>query len=373
MGEQTHKKYADVVSTDNRRSWFCVLNNPQKVFGEELSPEEMVKEAVQRWVEEKPLRSCAINYELADTGTPHMHMVLEDPAKVRFSAIKKLYGDTIHIEATKGNKQQALAYIKKEPPFEEKAHTVVVPAVIVGQIKAVSKNDKINIYDEIDLYIKDGLTPKQIMNISSRHRKEESLIRKAYFAKRDAETPPKRNVNVIWHVGASGTGKSYTYVKLCEEHGEEQVYMMSDYQNGGLDWYCGEPILFMDEMREMTYAILLGMLEGLKKQIHCRYANALSLWKEVHITSIYPPEECYERMVPKDQRQRDSLEQLMRRINTIVYHYIEEGCFKAYEVSQKNYTNYADLREKAIGGNIDKDGFREIGKEEQLTLPFKDD
>ena len=366
---EKQKKYADVVSTDSRRSWFCVLNNPQKVFGDDMTPEEIVYKAIQLWIDDEPSRSCGVNYEISDSGTPHLHMVLEDVRKARFSSIKKLYGETIHIEPTKGNKQQALAYINKEPPFKEKEHTVVVPAVIVGSIQSNRKNGSINVCDEIDAYIEEGLTPKQIMSLSSRFRKEESVIRKAYFAKREAETPPKRNVEVIWHVGSSGTGKSYTYVQLCEQYGEEHVYMMSDYQNGGLDWYCGEQILFMDELREMTYTVLLGMIEGLKKQIHCRYANALSLWTEVHITSIYPPEECYERMVPKDQRQRDSLEQLMRRISKIVYHYKEDGEFKSYSVNREDYKNYFDLRSKATYAHY-SNGFQSLNKEDKEENPF---
>lgn len=366
---EKQKKYADVVSTDSRRSWFCVLNNPQKVFGDDMTPEEIVYKAIELWIDEEPSRSCGVNYEISDSGTPHLHMVLEDSRKVRFSAIKKIYGDTVHIEPTKGSKQIALAYINKEPPFKEKEHTVVVPAVIVGSIQSNRKNGSINICDEIDAYIEEGLTPKQIMSISSRLRKEESVIRKAYFAKRDAETPPKREVEVIWHVGNSGTGKSYTYVQLCEQHGEEHVYMMSDYQNGGLDWYCGEQILFMDELREMTYTVLLGMIEGLKKQIHCRYANALSLWTEVHITSIYPPEECYERMVPKDQRQRDSLEQLMRRISTIVYHYKEHGEFKSYSIDRAEYKNYSDLINRATNPYY-KHGFQILTDEVKENNPF---
>ncbi len=367
MGKQ--KKYADVVSTDSRRSWFCVLNNPQKVFGDDMTPEEIVYKAIQLWIDEEPSRSCGVNYEISDSGTPHLHMVLEDARKARFSAIKKLYGETIHIEPTKGSKQQALAYITKEAPFKEKEHTVVVPAVIVGSIQSNRKNGSINICDEIDAYIDEGLTPKQIMSLSSRFRKEEAVIRKAYFAKREAETPPKRDVEVIWHVGSSGTGKSYTYVQLCEQYGEEHVYMMSDYQNGGLDWYCGERILFMDELREMTYTVLLGMIEGLKKQIHCRYANALSLWTEVHITSIYPPEECYERMVPKDQRQRDSLEQLMRRISKIIYHYKEHGEFKSYSIDRADYKSYSDLINRATNPYY-KHGFQTLTDEVKEGNPF---
>ena len=54
-------------------------------------------------------------------------------------------------------------------------------------------------------------------------------------------------------VGESGSGKSYTYVTLCQEHGEESVYFFSDYEGGGFDAYQGEAILFIDEMPAPYY------------------------------------------------------------------------------------------------------------------------
>ena len=51
----------------------------------------MVNKAIDIWCKDKPQRTCAVNYEIGDSGTPHMHMVLEDPAKVRFTAVQKLF------------------------------------------------------------------------------------------------------------------------------------------------------------------------------------------------------------------------------------------------------------------------------------------
>lgn len=76
----------DIKSNTASRSWFCIWNNPQNRAGmEHLSPEEIVEKAIAMWTDGKPARSCAINYELADSEkkTPHLHMVLEDPAFFR--------------------------------------------------------------------------------------------------------------------------------------------------------------------------------------------------------------------------------------------------------------------------------------------------
>lgn len=355
------------MEVDNKissRSWFCVLNNPQKLdCFKDLDPEQMVDTAIEMWCREKPRRSCAVNYEIGDSGTPHMHMVLEDPSKARFSALQKLF-PSIHINVTKGNKEQAEAYMNKTGKFEEKNHTVIIPAKFKGEIKAMqgARND----LKAIEKMIEEGLTPNEIMDQSIYFRKHESLIRKAFFAKRSKETPPKRDVKVIWHTGESGSGKSYTYVKLCEKYGEDQVYLLTDYSSGGFDEYCGERVLFIEEFKGgIKYQLLLNYLDGYKIQIHCRYANARALWTEVHITSIYPPDEVYNFMVEAERRDRDRLGQLMRRIETIIYHYKEDGLFKQLAIPSSEYKNYDDLKAR----RYDNDGFVPI----ESATPFDEE
>ncbi|MBR2882012.1 MAG: hypothetical protein IKB96_06760 [Prevotella sp.] len=326
---------------ESARSWFCVLNNPKELFGD-VTPEEMVNSAIEMWCEDKPQRSCAVNYEIGDTGNHHMHMVLEDPAKVRFSAIQKLFKG-MHIEPTRGNKEQANDYIQKKGSFEEKSHTVVVPAVYRGTIKANQGARKdLDIIQEL---LEQGMTPNEIMDMDINYRKHEALIRKQFFRKRLLETPTLRMVKVVWHVGESGSGKTNTYTQLVEQHGKDNVYLMTDYDNGGFDNYCAEPILFMDEFKgNFRFQTLLNYLDKYPVQVHCRYANAYALWNEVHITSVFPPEEAYRSMVEPSERDKDKIDQLFRRITTICYHYKENGEFKVFELPMAEYKSYHELK-----------------------------
>ena len=331
------------------RSWFCVLNNPSNLFGEGITPEEMVYKAIDMWCTDKPQRTCAVNYEIGDSGTPHMHMVLEDPSKTRFSTVQKLFPG-IHIERTLGNKKQAEDYILKKGRFEEKNHTVIIPAVFHGEICASqgARNDLAVIED----LIAQGKTPNQIMDISIRYRKYEPLIRKSFFRKKYSETPITRNVTVYWHVGESGSGKSYTYAKLIKQYGEESIYLMNDYESGGFDMYEGQEILFMDEFKgTLKFQLLLNLLDVYKTQIHCRYSNVFALWTEVHITSIFPPEEAYKFMVEESAQNRDKIQQLMRRLSYIVYHYKEGNEFKSFTTEASLYIDYEDLRQQAYERN----------------------
>ena len=154
------------VSSDFRaRSFCCVLNNVDKLFDkksdffdsdtynektkkriqefrkslpdtdEPFSPEEIVDFLRERWIARNENVVCAVNYEIGDNGTHHCHMVLEDKQAFRFSALQKLY-PTIHIEVTRGTREQVIAYLEKSGEHAEKEHTIVVPMKIHGELRA---------------------------------------------------------------------------------------------------------------------------------------------------------------------------------------------------------------------------------------------
>lgn len=343
------------------KSWFCVLNNPQDVYDGE--PNEIAEKALEEWVKDHPTRTGAVAYCISADGLKHLHMVLEDTNMARFSALKKAYPKA-HLEPTMGNKQQAEDYIQKRGKFEEKGEKVLYIARY-GEIKG--KQGARMDFDVIEALIEQGLTPNQIMEQSFGFRRYERMIKQAYFWKRFKETPPVREIKVYWHVGESGTGKSYTYVKLVEEKGEEDVYMYSDFETGGLDNYCGEPVLFMDEFRgQIQFSVLMKLLQGYKMPVHARYTNTLPLWSEVHITSVLPPERVYQTMV-RENRDLDTIKQLFRRINFVVYHYRDEDAkYREFSIPMEKYTDYETLREIAENQENDLPEFDLLSEPEEL-------
>lgn len=336
--------------TDNARTWFCVLNSPTNVFGN-MSPDEMVNTATKIWNDGKPTRSSAINYEIGETGNHHMHMVLCDSNKVRFTTIQKLFPG-IHIEPMRGSKEEAMDYIYKRGKFEEKNNTLLVSPVIHGDIKD-NKGHRKDL-DIIQEMLEAGMTPNQIMDDNIHFRVHESIIRKQFYRLREKNLPSQIKRKVIWHVGDSGTGKSHIYVTLCEKYGADDVYRMTDYDNGGLDNYCAQKVLIIEEFRGcMRFVQLLCFLDEYPTQIHCRYSNSMALWDEVHITSVLPPEEVYKRMVDSGERDKDKIDQLLRRIDEIVYHYIENGEYKQFSLTMSEYTDYSRLRDKVNKGFVE--------------------
>jgi len=322
------------------KSWFCVHNNPEN-HDFTGSPKEIVEAMIQAWVKDSKTRTCAIAYCISEDGLKHCHAVLEDSKSMRFSAVKKEF-PAMHIEPTKGNKAQAEDYINKRPPFDEAGEKVIY----VGRHGEIQgRQGKRNDLDYIDELIQQGLTPNEIMSQSLSHRKFDRIIRDAFYAKRSNETPPKRDVEVYYHVGGSGTGKTHEYIKLVEEHGEDEVYFVREYSNG-FDKYCGERYLFLDEIKpnSMPFSQLLNILDSFKSQLAARYTNVIGLWTEVHITSVFSPENLHHEMV-KRSRNVDSYEQLRRRIDFVIYHFISEfGEMCSFEVPIDEYTDYESLK-----------------------------
>lgn len=359
------------------RSFFCVLNNVNHLFDktdtffdnpkfsnktrekvqtfrdnldkDNYTPEEVVDYLIQLWVGDLDIRrSCAINYEIGDNGTHHCHMVLEDKAQARASAIMKVF-PTIHIELTRGKKKDVTAYVEKIGKFEEKNHTIVVPARYSGDIegKQGKRSDLADIQDMLEA----GLTPEDIMSSNLAYRRYSKMIKEHFFRLRFEQTPiVKKNLKVYWHTGASGSGKSFYQTQLIENYGRQNVYVVTDYSNGGFDLYQAEPILFLDEFKgNLRFSVFLGLLDIYPNQVHARYANTYALWNTVHITSIYLPNTAYYEMVPSEYRSIDDIEQLYRRITQLVYHFkTDDGQYKQLLFDRSYYEIYTQAELEAF-------------------------
>lgn len=326
----------------NARSWFCVLNNPEE-HGFTGTPEEIAEKIAEKWIEGNPQRTCAVAYCISADGLKHCHAVFEDIKTMRFTAVQKLYPG-MHIEPTKGNKEQAEDYINKRGKFAEKGEQVLYIARR-GEIKgAQGQRRDLEVIEDL---IQQGKKPREILAMSLSYRRYEKYIRDAYYDKRYQETPRSRDVNIVWHVGQSGSGKSYIQMQLAEQYGDDEVYLVTDYDHPW-DKYNGERIVILDEFRgQIRFHVLMNLLDVYRIQLPCRYSNLYAVWAEVHVCTVLPPDAVYKKMVAEFQVY-DTYEQLCRRINTIVYHYIDDdGKFKVFEMPMSHYVDYDTLRKAA--------------------------
>lgn len=335
-------KTADPAS----RCWQLTFNNPL----EHGWSHEQIKEVlagfptITYW--------CMSDEKGLDKETPHTHLYINlSPSNCRFSTLKNKF-PTAHLEKAMGTPKQNRDYVAKEGKWKTnpKGETSI-PGTYEewGELPEEPAQSARSDLQEIGDLVERGLTPTEIMAINFSYRRYERLIRSAFFEKRKRETPPIREVKIHYLVGEAGSGKSFTYVKLCEEQDEENVFLVTDYDGGGWDIYCGEPILFMDEYKgQLPFSTLLTLTDVYKAQIHARYSNVVALWQEVYITSVFPPEELYQKMVAEDLRGRDKQQQLLRRITDITYCWKNSRSeYRRHTIPMTEYTNYDELREKA--------------------------
>lgn len=328
------------------RSWFCVLNNIEDNLPiyKDKEPKDIVDDLCEKWQEEYGDNcSCAVAYCISAKGLHHLHLVLENPNKASFTQVRNFLGGKAHIEITRGTKKQAEDYIYKRGAFEEKGEKVVY-IKIVGEIKG--SQGRRNELDAIEDLIKEGKTPTQIYDalglVSLRY---DSIIKNAFFKERLKETPRLREVEVIWHCGATGSGKTYSYEQ--DPHPDDDIYILKGddlSKSGAWDGYFGQAVVYLNEFKggQIKYAPLLDLLEGYRLQLACRYTNGYQLWKEFHITSIFLADEIYKKMVADEDKKIDSLAQLTGRITKTIYHY----CLDASNNFVENPREYKALNGK---------------------------
>lgn len=315
------------IKHDTRsRSWFIVCPNIDKngVCGlnaeevSKMSEQELCEYVVAQWCTATKQAACL--YCVSKAGMKHLHFVGCGNNGIKFSTVKRFIGEKAHIEPTMGTKEQVEEYINKTGVFEEKGEVIIARA---QQGDLVGKKGRRTDLEIIREAIDSGMTWQEVRRLKDSFfdNRITTIIKNMYFDKRSQETPFKRQVNVHWLCGLSGSGKTGIIYELIEKYGEGNVYLISDYQNP-FDGYAGESVIIMDEFRgQLPYYTVLGLLEGYKKEVHCRYANVLGLWTEVYITTVKSPEEVYAKMIDKEDEATDPISQLLSRIKDFSYCY----------------------------------------------------
>ena len=350
---------AEKTADSRSMKWLLTINNP----GEHGVTNEGIEETLKGM---GSFRYACYSHEIGlEDRTYHIHIFVAFDNQVRFSTLKNRF-PAAHIDPCRGSIKQNRDYVfkqgkwadtdKEDTRIEGHQYEIGTAPIEIGQGR---RSD----LEEIEGLLDAGYTPDQIFEVSIAYRLREKEIRAHYMARRKKEVPAFRDVRVVWHVGESGSGKSYAMVGLMAEN-PGNVYLMNDYDGGGLDLYQGEGILFMDEFRgQLKFSTLLGMLDGYRVQVHCRYANVYALWTEVHITSVLPPEMVYSRMV-SENRDIDTVGQLMRRISEVVYHYKQGDTYGTFPVPGSQYRDYDRLRSDAGFDGFKKTpaSWRDVGR-----------
>lgn len=313
--------------------------------------------------------------------TPHLHIYFQFENGRVGNTIKGIF-PTAHIDYCGGSNTSIRDYVfktgKKWEGSEKEETRIDGVQYENSELPEERGQGSRSDLDTIKELIDNGKTPREILEMNPNNYKFDKYIGEMFYNKRLKETPMKRDVNVIVHVGVAGSGKTNVLTKL----NEEKLFIGADYSSALFDNYEGQEVLFLDEFRgQIPYNQLLLILDGYKVPIHARYYNKYSLWNDVHITSVIPFEEWYD-----NDNIRDTFEQLKRRVSMITYHFMTDCnnvfipdkieysrthdksqiMYHEYTINAEQYVDYETLEQEALSAC---GAFRAIENDDFCNLP----
>lgn len=314
---EANKKQATNVQ---RNAYQLTINNPLEYGFDHLT---IKKTLVENFT---TLRYFCMADEIGKERTPHTHIYTCFNSRVRFSTVKKNF-PSAHIEPAHGSVQSNIDYIKKTGKWEDtdKAETRVENTFEDWGMIPVQKGIRPEMEELYEL-IKAGYSNAEILatnndyilNIDKLDRvRTELLIDKFKNTRRT-------DLEVIYISGATGTGKTRG---ILDEHGDSNVYRVSDYQHP-FDSYSCENILAFDEFRsQLRLSDMLNYCDIYPIQLPARYANKFACYETVYIISNWSLEDQYKE-VQKDNP--ESWKAFLRRIKE-VRTYNEDGKITIYD------------------------------------------
>lgn len=240
-----------------------------------------------------------MGFEVGDSGTPHIQGFICFKNSRSFKAVHKdLF--KAHVEVMRGTHKQAADYCKKGGDFWEFG-TLPEPG---------ARKDLDSLVTDLGELYQGDSTGMMLSEPSRCFRYYKFLDRIAL------RTQPKRDwpMEVIWIYGPSGSGKS----RYCKEHWPD-AYWKSQHDPDNWENYGGEETVILDDFRgsHMKFTQFLTLADRYPLIVKIRYTPAQFRSKRIVITSIRPPQYCW-------QLEDEPLKQLTRRI-TEIKQFPEEG------------------------------------------------
>lgn len=322
------------------RSWFLTADYIRKnsicdVSVEDinkLSEEEVIKMVADKWMAKYPNGACAITYCVSAKGMEHLHAVLENENAISFTSLKKFLGKKASIEATKGNKEQALNYINKEGEHAESGE-IIKSKLIIGDIQGKrlkSSESGSKLQAAVDEMLEDGLTPDDVIGCDAYLLKNKETLWEMYSKELKEQYRDDGYAildrKVYLDIGVTGSGKSQQIRELTKAG--KSTCKVTDYIRDPFGNYRAAEYLFLEEYRgtadqQMTinWPMLLNLTDIDIIDLPARYYNRPGLYKEIHIMTPLSLEELLENLLgPKAFRSKtDRVEQFIGRLTEINY------------------------------------------------------
>ncbi len=211
------------------RAWCFTLNN------------YTVAEGLRICEDETRFTYMVIGKEVGNNGTPHLQGYVYFKSAKTMTAIKRLFGDRLHLEVAKGNSQQNFEYCSKGGDFQE---------IGVRPATQAEKGDKEKRrYEDAWEAAKTGCIEDIDADIRVRHYNTLKRIKLDTVAERPLEDT---EVAHEWYYGGTGTGKSR---KAREEHPDAYLKMC----NKWWDSYVDQDVVLIEDFDQKHNVLIHHM------------------------------------------------------------------------------------------------------------------
>lgn len=273
------------------RAWIFVVNIRDESLIEEklLHLQAVIEEAI----EEGKIRFCVFQHERVNCDHFQGYIVFKSP--VRMTGVKKIVGQTAHVEVRNGSHDQAKEYCTKED-------TRVAGPWTYGDEKECGqgkRNDLNELKKALDAGKREVEIADEMFSVWVRSYKAIERYKRLKLAERNWA------MDVHVYVGVPGSGKS----KRARDENPGAYWKQRS------QWWCGyeghECVVLDDFYGWLPFDVLLRVLDRYPLLVESKGGQICFLARKVVITSNKGPLEWYQELVSKG---RVDIQALIRRV-----------------------------------------------------------
>lgn len=249
------------------------------------------------------------------TNTLHTHVFVYLKSRVRLDKVDKAFPN-IHIDKCKGTPSQIISYVRKDGKWEldEKGDTSVEGTFEEWGTRPSDSKGRRSDMQELYQMVVDGYTNAEILAINQDYILQIDKIDKIRTTILMDKFKDKRRIDleVVYVYGKTGAGKTRD---ILDEHGDESVFRVSDYQHP-FDAYACQPIMVFDEFRNsISISKCLQLCDVYPIELGARYSNKFACYNKLYIVSNWTLEQQFQDAQLHD---RETWLAFLRRIRKVV-------------------------------------------------------
>lgn len=291
-----------VLATIKSASWCFTINNPT------AEEREFFSNIVTSGQLPRNINFLVFQEERGhDEGTTHFQGYLELNNKFKLGWLKNNFNSRAHYENRRGTQEEAIAYCCKEDTRVQDGLSGRIGQPRGGSDGQTREEAKKRRIETLDAIRKNQV---RLRDVESELLLNTGFLQASKFLL-STKLGPRRTVEVITIIGATGIGKSYAAYKYG---GDEIITYQRNGWFGGADTQ-GDVLLFDEFTGNLPLSELLKLLDGYPNQLPVKGSFYPAHYTKVFITSNVMPEHWWKKNDDEiNQKREGELDCLYRRI-----------------------------------------------------------